>query len=296
MKPLCIYHSPCADGFSAAWAVWKFFGDGKVDFHPGVYGEAPPDVTDRHVIMVDFSYKKAVLDEMAEKAASILIIDHHKSAEAELKHLHQVPQSWDDHAADLDVSAWFDMHHSGAVLAWLYFHPGKLIPRFLLHVEDRDLWRFNLEGTRELSSAVFSRPYSLDVWENLVSACEDSYLRGKLMDEGAAINRKHDKDIMELVPAIKRTMWIGGYKVPVANLPYTMASDAGNMMSVGQPFAATYYDGRALRHFSLRSKDGGIDVSEVARKYGGGGHEHAAGFTVELGWEGDLDWGTGEVP
>jgi hypothetical protein len=28
MKPLCIYHGYCADGFTAAWVVWKAYGAG----------------------------------------------------------------------------------------------------------------------------------------------------------------------------------------------------------------------------------------------------------------------------
>jgi hypothetical protein len=29
MNPLCIYHGFCADGFTAAWVVWTFYGDGQ---------------------------------------------------------------------------------------------------------------------------------------------------------------------------------------------------------------------------------------------------------------------------
>ena len=80
MKTLCIYHGNCADGFGAAWAVRKALGAENVDFHAGVYQSPPPDVTDRDVIMVDFSYKRDVVAEMAEKARRVLILDHHKSA------------------------------------------------------------------------------------------------------------------------------------------------------------------------------------------------------------------------
>jgi bifunctional oligoribonuclease and PAP phosphatase NrnA len=40
--------------------------------------------------------------------------------------------------------------------------------------------------------------------------------------------------------------------------------------------------GRAARKASLRSTDGAIDVSEIARKHGGGGHARAAGFSTDL--------------
>ena len=84
MKKLCIYHGNCADGFGAAYAVWKRYGEA-VEFYPGVYQQDPPDVTGRDVIMVDFSYKRPVIEQMAQDANSILILDHHKSAEEDLR-------------------------------------------------------------------------------------------------------------------------------------------------------------------------------------------------------------------
>ena len=57
LKPdMCIYHGNCQDGFGAAWAVWKRFGDA-VEYVPGFYGQPAPDVAGRSVVMVDFSYK-----------------------------------------------------------------------------------------------------------------------------------------------------------------------------------------------------------------------------------------------
>jgi phosphoesterase RecJ-like protein len=40
--------------------------------------------------------------------------------------------------------------------------------------------------------------------------------------------------------------------------------------------------GRAARKVSLRSSDGEVDVSAIARKSGGGGHKRAAGFSTDL--------------
>lgn len=102
----------------------------------------------------------------------------------------------------------------------------------------------------------------------------------ELYQQGLCIERKHHKDVAELVAVAQRQMVIGHYDVPVASLPYTLASDAGHLMAQGQPFAACYYDKAAGRVFSLRSADDGVDVSEVAKLYGGGVHARAAGFTV----------------
>jgi bifunctional oligoribonuclease and PAP phosphatase NrnA len=40
--------------------------------------------------------------------------------------------------------------------------------------------------------------------------------------------------------------------------------------------------GRAVRKVSLRSSEGDVDVSAIARKNGGGGHKRAAGFSTDL--------------
>src|SRR3977135_3523236 len=94
MQPtLCIYHAFCADGFGAAWVVRRALGV-DVEFHPASYGQEPPDVTGRDVIMVDFSYKRPVLEDMAKGAHSILILDHHKTAVEDLAGFNVPPATY----------------------------------------------------------------------------------------------------------------------------------------------------------------------------------------------------------
>lgn len=296
-KTLCIYHAFCADGFGAAWVVRKAF-NGDVDFHAASYGQEPPDVASRDVIMVDFSYKRPVLDGMIQKANSMLILDHHKTAQEDLSGI-QPPfgMSWARHQQNVYQDrcegvaglpyALFDMNRSGAGLAWDFFFPDQKRPALIDTIEDRDLWRFSLPFTREVQANIFSYPYDFKTWDYLMAVGKDHMGLQDLAQEGGAIERKHHKDVAELVGASKRRMTIGGYDVPVANLPYTLASDAGHLMAQGEPFAACYMDTPKGRTFSLRSTDAGVDVSEIAKSYGGGGHRNAAGFLKPLGWEGE---------
>jgi hypothetical protein len=275
---LCIYHGNCADGFGAAWAVRAALGD--IDFHAGVHQDPPPDVTGRDVIMVDFSYKRPVLEQMMRVANSILILDHHKSAADDLGDLPDAGirySEWRETAAPSTTGVVFDMERSGAGIAWDFFHEGPR-PKLIDHIEDRDLWRFDLPNTREIQAAVFSYPYDFEVWTGLMLATDN--LAG-LATEGAAIERKHHKDIAELTKVVTRKMTIGGEVVPMANLPYTLASDAGHLLCGDDyPFAGCYWDTPEGRVFSLRSRDNGADVAEIAKQYGGGGHKHASGFRV----------------
>lgn len=265
---ICIYHGNCADGFGAAWVVRKRYAEVELPifFHAGIYGQPPPDVAGEDVVMVDFSYKRPVLLDMASRAKKILILDHHKTAEADLIDL------------PANVESRFDMSRSGAMLAWNYFFFDYPPPRLIEHIQDRDLWLFKLKGTREIQANVFSYPYDFEVWDKLM-ATEPEYM----VAQGEAIERKHHKDIAELVAVTKRRMVIGGYDVPVASLPYTLSSDAGHLMAKGEPFAACYWDTPNGRTFSLRSSDSGVDVSEIAWAYGGGGHRNASGFSVSRG-------------
>ena len=287
MKKLCIYHGNCADGFGAAYAVRKRYGE-EVEFYPGVYQQDPPDVTGRDVIMVDFSYKRPVIEAMAQDANSILILDHHKRAEEDLRQwkreAQEEPQDyteWNPGALSTPlVCAIFDMERSGAMIAWSFFHPFEPIPQLFKHIQDRDLWQFKLPGTREIQANLFSYPYDFESWDFMVKGSDNPEELALFAAQGAAIERKHFKDIAELLKVTTRRMNISGYDVPVANLPYTMSSDAGHQLALGEAFAACYWDTPDGRVFSLRSSEHGLDVSEIAKQFGGGGHRNAAGFKL----------------
>lgn len=260
---ICIYHGNCADGFASAWIVNKFVNN--IEFHAGFYGDPIPDVKDKDVIIADFSYKRPVMINIIELAKSVLIIDHHTSAQDDLKDLDKYS----------NVKMIFDMKHSGCMLTWNYFFPSVEPPQLLKHIEDRDLWIFQYPDTKYVSTALFSYEYDFAIWTELMNTSI-----GHLINEGIILDRKHMKDIHELIKRTQREVEIEGFKVPIANLPYTMCSDAGAILAKDKPFSITYYDAIDGRVFSLRSSENGEDVSKIAVKFGGGGHKHAAGFKL----------------
>lgn len=268
MKPLCIYHANCVDGFGAAWVVRRRFGAGNVDFCPSTYQMDPPDVAGRDLILVDFSFKRPVLERIVTEASSVLVLDHHATAQADL---YDLP----------GATTIFDMSYSGAVLAWMHFFPDQPVPALLAYIQDRDLWRFALPRSRDVAAGLFSHPYDFEMWDVLLEG--GSAMVSTLADDGHAIERKHRKDVAELVKALARPMVVGGQQVLGANVPYTYSSDAGHaLIECGSLFGVCYYDSPNGRSFSLRSTDQGPDVAEIARQYGGGGHRNAAGFRMPL--------------
>lgn len=285
MKPLCIYHGGCDDGFAAAWAVRAALGD-EVEFYAGVYQKEPPPHDGRDVIFVDFSYKRPVLDAMAARANSILILDHHKTAAEDLADLPKPPACWQSWIGATHLPkgpamvVLFDMERSGAALAWDYFDPrsGGKRPDFIEYVQDRDLWRKALPGGDEFTIALRSYPQDFDVWDGLIERGASD-----LIDEGASIQRYYRLRVEEL----KRSAYpanLGGNSCWISNAPYFAASEvAGELCGNGLDFGACYFEVEKGRfQYSLRSR-GDFDVSAIARMFGGGGHKNAAGFTSPNG-------------
>lgn len=282
-KPLCIYHANCDDGFAAAWAVRDALGADGVEFVAAQYHDGPVYVAGRDVIMVDFSYKRPVLEAMTESARSILILDHHKTAAEDLSGFF-APPSWEawrtiqDDGTRLSqntrVAALFDMNRSGAGLAWDYFHPGKARPWFINYIEDRDLWTKKLPGVDEFTAALRSYPMDFETWDELIAAPVQAAI-----DEGKSILRYY-RGLVEKMKEGAYIASIGDVPCWIVNCSGFMASEvAGDLSKRGLSFGAIYFEVKPGEWvYSLRST-GDFDVSELAKKFGGGGHKNAGGFT-----------------
>lgn len=287
-KPdICIYHGNCLDGFGAAWAIWRKWPE--CDFRPGHYGRPLPleGVTGKNVLFVDFSASFIQIEALASAAASVVIIDHHKTAEAELAP-YLATMSMNNVSLELysreqggavQVVAYFEMERSGAPMAWEFAHGSNArVPRILELIEDRDLWRFRYGNTtRHVAAALQSHEMAFGVWDGIFTRVD------LLESEGAGIVRMQMKNVFA-VCAESYLHNVGGYTVPIANAPYFLASEVGNQLLQlypDYPFAATWFrkeDGSL--QWSLRSESSRMDVSEIAKRFGGGGHRNAAGYTV----------------
>ncbi len=250
-----LYHAECMDGFGAAWALWKRFPQSR--FVPVKHGFPQPEGLDnQHVVMVDFSYHRDAILALADRAASLQILDHHITAESAL--------------ADLPY-AYFDMERSGAVLAWEWAHP-QPVPWLLQYVQDKDLWHWQLPHSREISAALASYPFDFSTWEQ--------FQFDTLKIEGTGILRSENNLVDKLVQDAVLVS-IAGHMVPAVHSP-VLASQIGERLAAHHAFGVIWHQKEGRRYFSLRSKAGGISVSEIAAQYGGGGHTHAAGFSVAL--------------
>ena len=286
-KPLVIYHGPgCLDGMAAAWCAYQHFGD-NAEYQIGRYqSNEPIDFADRDVFMVDFSYKREfLLENILPFANNVFMIDHHKSAIDEL---------WDLPAKiDNFFMCNSRIENSGARLALEWFGGKEArVPKVLLHIQDRDLWKFNMEHTKEITAALYSQE-DLDYISIGRYMTDGHQMYQKLLAEGRTLCKAHDKEVNVLMKIARRTVMLhygtfdpeSNYDgencivIDLVNAPPKYSSDIGNLIAKENMFGGTYYDTATHREFSLRSI-GDFDVSEIAKRFGGGGHKNAAGFKV----------------
>ena len=131
-KNIVIYHGRCTDGWASAWIAKKAYP--KANFHPAQFGERPPDVKNKDALILDFSYRRPILQSLNEQAKSLTVLDHHITAEEDLAGL---------------PYCHFNMNRSGAGLTWCYFNEIKKrdqnfdssMPWVVQYVQDRDLGR-----------------------------------------------------------------------------------------------------------------------------------------------------------
>lgn len=261
MKPLVIYHAGCWDGFCAAWVARKALGP--CDFVPLNYGEDLPQMAGRNVYVLDFSFPRQAMIECHAMAASFLVFDHHKTARDALEGL---------------PFCTFDMNKSGGRLAWEHFFPGVIRPWLVDYTEDRDLWLWKLPHSQEINAALRSYPLDFNTWDQLEEA-DGSKAFDRLKDEGRAILRAQQQLVEQHVANAIETK-IDGHLVLMVNATCHVSEIAG-ALAKGRPFGLVWFEGdQGERVYSLRSDANGLDVSEIAKRFGGGGHARAAGFRV----------------
>lgn len=263
MKPLVIYHRACRDGFCAAWVFADALGVDNVDFHAANYGEEPPPVAGRDVYVVDFSWPRDVMDRMYGEATFLLVLDHHKTAEAALA------------GAPYAV---FDMDRSGAGMAWDELHPSEPRPWIVDYVEDRDLWRYKHPQSALVNAWIACLEFDFSVWALAAAGTvEDAAKRGEV-----AIMRQRNY-VAEVSKNARRVSFEGHADVPCVNAPQFDISELVGELAKEAPLAIGWWQrADGVFQYSLRSRgDDGVDVSELARRYGGGGHKNAAGFQLD---------------
>lgn len=288
-KPLVIFHGNCPDGAFAAWVAWHAICFGRSDNHPWGppvdtsdqielrpwnYSDPEPEldlVRDRDVYVLDFSFKRPWIQAARSVARSLIVLDHHKTAREDLEG---------------ESGCVFDMDHSGVMLAWRHFYPNEAEEPYelLRYIEDRDLWRFALPKSREVSAAI-----RLHEWTDMC-VLEGLVLNGAapLAEQGATALRLTEQQVEIMA---KRAVLVlvavlpDSPVVPMVNATCFFSEVGERMCELhpDAPFSLYYFDRPGARQWGIRSRRKDYDATPVARAFGGGGHPQACGFTTDPG-------------
>lgn len=180
---LVIYHGNCTDGFGAAYAAWKKF-DNSADYLPIIFGEPIPDLRNKDVYILDFSFPKETYLEILKIAKKVVLLDHHEPAYKALCGC---------------SGCFFDLSKSGSVLAWEYFHPHISIPKFMTYIQDGDLLQFNYPETKAFYRGINAIPREFNDW----MLFEDLHYLDNIIKEGMALGVFFDSQVQQIIQNAK---------------------------------------------------------------------------------------------
>lgn len=225
------------------------------------------------VVIVDFSLQKAGdFERILEITRRIVWIDHHKTAIEKHSRL-------DDRIKGIRRDG-----VSGCELTWEYYFSEKPIPRVVELLGDYDIWAFKYgEDTNKLQAGIRlwnTKPES-EEWNNWLRSV---YFPQREINAGEIALKYRDNQNVGLIKAWSFFIDFEGFRAACCNQGSTSSQlfdSVKDEYDIMMPFV---FDGKRWT-VSLYTKKPEIDVSVIAKKYGGGGHRQAAGFQCdELPW------------
>ena len=296
------------DGITAAHAAWRCFGD-RATYNAIPHGDRSgshhdliPDDAEK-VNLLDWpSWSPETLFEVS-KRRDLHVIDHHQtilewaadenrrgalsaettvsSAQEEIRYVGSVT----DEESGASFTLVCDTSRSAAPLTWQYFHEAR-VPPLYRYVEDRDLWRWELDGTEEVLLGLQAEPVTIARIEEHACSTE------ALQEKGAAIKSYRDQVLSDHVDHTEIGNALvgesGPYRSAFLCLPHLRSEMADwvfrsyDEVDLAWIYSHTGISGDRRVICSLRSRPGDeeIHVGDLCSKMGGGGHPCAGGFAV----------------
>jgi uncharacterized protein len=298
-KAVVVYHANCMDGFTAAWAFHKLVELGKPEAYPGGVTYVPMAYGDGHGVIgipeykncddlyiLDFSFSKYELTFWTPFFRQVILLDHHKTALESLG-----SEAWPEDEHPVNLTMVLDMRRSGAGITWdwlseVYDYPPEVSrTRLIDYVEDRDLWKFAMEGSKQVSAYIQMQNRNFARWSNLADEVDEK--QHFVIQKGEQLLAQREQMVAEIASNPRKILIHLPNQLPVSgycvNCSPMFASEVGNTLvrQYGMIGVTYHQDETGATKFSLRSADGLEDVALIAQAFGGGGHRNAAGFVMK---------------
>jgi len=220
---------------------------------------------------------------MLSEANSVVVIDHHKTAKERLGGIRAK-----------NFTFIYDEGKCGAMLTMEYLEKKEKkiftekTKQIVSHVDDYGRQVKQFTDTDVVVAYMYSFDQTIDNWDKIFNQNMET-----IVWDGQAILRAKEKEARSLVENLYELICFttesgANFSVPEINCNAMYSSLVGNMLlerykkeyDEYPPFSITWYQNKREAVYSLRSNEHGIDVSEIAKEFGGGGHKHAAGFKI----------------
>lgn len=272
--PLVLYHGKgCPDGFAAALAAWLFY-QGQAEFHGLDHGDIKsvddlPVLQGRAVYVLDFSFSPEILQAIEQRAAKLVLLDHHKSAAEKLTGF-----------SCRCGAVHFDMTKSGAHLAWQFFLPQQPVPDLVHFIEDRDIWVWQYPQSAGFLAALDMEAFEFERWAE-IAAFTPAQLK-EFMARGQAMDEKFNKLAADIAQGAQPVTFNGQQGLMV-NAPGVFHSVVGDILSRQSGSFALMWQATSggLIKAGLRSQRD-FNCIPLAESMHGGGHAQACGFRMRV--------------
>jgi len=280
-----VTHANCSDGTTCALLAKEYNHlnkgkDLKIIF--AKYGNEEVIINDipvgSNVLFTDFTMSLDSMNRVEELSNSLVVLDHHKTAEEVLK--------------DKEYAI-FDMDKCGTMLThdWLYgvnSEPSKIVK----YVCDRDLWKFEYEDTNAFAAGyrtykvedLLKMPTKVIHSDRFLNDCVEKgehLIEAQVSKTSNIVGRTQDSDaVIFETETGKHKMWC------INNSEYI--SETGNELAMKMRddnlvynMSAQYFITDKEIVFSFRGVED-ADVGAIAKSFSGGGHRLAAGMSIPL--------------
>jgi len=314
---LVFYHAHCLDGFGAAYLVREYARNmtakTNIMYVPISYenelekvkvainalnivtGLPKNNIT--LVMFIDFCPSEDTMASVLNNVmCRVVVLDHHESHKDLMFNYHM----------QVNTFAYYSDKLSGVGLVHEYLYGADQagnMPVVLASIQDRDLWQFKYSNTKDICAALDSTgniPRDFVSWRIAMNNFPNAAYKGSILNKDfrARCDKVADTAMHLTICTGKMGKDIGLYAFTayVVNATYEYASEVGNVLVSRYNNAAIVWQYTERRDVkcSVRSNDESlIDAKTIAEAFGGGGHKHAAGFTVGIEeWAAMLDMNT----
>jgi oligoribonuclease NrnB/cAMP/cGMP phosphodiesterase (DHH superfamily) len=285
-----IYHKKCPDGFTGFFLLHQ---SRLIDINAKIMPDVPsarfpPNDIYGDVIIIDVAYKYDVLERIIKQAKSVLFIDHHITIRKDVIELENKYRN--------KFKSIYNEKKSGATLVWEFLYPKKKHPKFIDLIEDNDTGTWKIHGVKDFMTG-FNVNYNLRLNNENIMKFKSLFKNStvlKLMKIGKIYNEYRQYLVDE-----------NSTRVSIAKFPSQLIYDEfrNEFDKIGQYKVALYCGSscpnpselakKVLQDYKcdifiswvfnldrdeyvLTMRSETVDVGNIAKLFGGGGHTYAS--------------------